>query len=845
MDELDIILAFGPFRLSLRRQQLIEGDRPVPLGARAFAILQHLVTSAGRTVGKAELTAAVWGRQAVEDNNLTVQISALRRALGEGRGAARYLLTVPGAGYRFIAPVDRLKPDSETSLGNLPRATTPFIGRTSEIEGISRLLSEASLVTISGVGGIGKTRLAIQVAAAANYADGTWLVDLVGAVGVIAVSEAVGSVLGLGGISSAGVEAQLLGHLKTRRLLLVLDNCEHTTEAVAHVAAAILRECPGVVILATSRERLGAAGERLFRLRPLPFPAADDATPTQALAYDAVRLFIDRATAVVEGFAADASNIPTIVRICARLDGIALAIEMAAPRLRILTLAQVEQRLNERFRLLVAPDRNAVPRQRTLRSMIDWSYELLEDHERHLLQCLSVFAGGATLATVAAIAGGDDLAVVDSLTALVEKSLVVADRREHEPRFRLLETIRDYAAEKLADAGSTTACQRRHAVCYADIFERAEARWAESATARWIEQVGPEVDNLRAALEWAFGADGDVDIGQRLAAASYPLWWDLPQMPLREGLRWLERAQATLAPDTPDAIAGRVLLGLSWRDMRNNDTAGIAAATQAVERFRWNGDRLLLGAALWRLITTRFHAVAAVEMQAMIAEAEAALRPLGRSKWLALLLIKRADVDLFAGHLDAALAGYGEASAMANALGYWYAQIVCTTNLSELLFDLGRRDEAIAQLAGMREQLPPSRRAPLLAPLAGHLLLADRDEEMRAVIRETIECARMVGFTAAQGWVAEALALNLAREGLVDEAARLAGHARAIHPMAAARVGARRAIYRYLEEILAIALPADRRENLQAEGCAWAVQQAADEILRHSGPRPEDLAGRP
>ncbi len=839
MDDQDVIFAFGPFRLSPRRRQLTEGDSPVALGARAFAILHHLVSHAGHTVDKAELTAAAWGGLAVEDNNLTVQISALRRALGEDRGAPRFLLTVPGVGYRFIAPVGRLGTERAVPAGNLPHAATPFVGRTAELAALGQLLSEARLVTVTGVGGIGKTRLALQAAAARDHADGTWIVDLVSCAGLTAVGDAIGAVLGLGGNAGIGIEAQLLSHLKARRLLLVLDNCEHTTEAIAHLAAAMLRECPGVVLLATSRERLGVAGERLFRLPPLPFPGDDGIGLPQALAYDAVRLFVDRAAATIDGFRADAGNIGAIVRICARLDGIALAIEMAVPRLRVLSLAQIEQRLNERFRLLVAQDRDALPRQRTLRSMIDWSYELLDGNERHLLQCLSVFAGGATLSAVAAIAGGDDLAVIDGLTALVEKSLVAADRRDAEPRFRLLETIRDYAAEKLASAGRQAACRQRHALCYADLFGTAEAEWAEVPGTRWIDRVGPEVDNLRAALDWAFGADGDVGIGQRLAAASYPLWWDLPQMPLREGRRWLERAQATLSPATPDGIAGRLLLGLSWRDMRNNDAAGIPPAAGAVEIFRRTGDRMRLGAALWRLITTRFHAAEASEMQAMIAEAEAALRPTGAGKWLALVLIKRADVDLFAGRLDAALAGYGEAMAMADALGYWYAQIVCTTNLSELLFDLGRRDEAIARLAGMRERLQPSRRAPLLAPLAGHLLLAGRDAEMRATTRETIECARMVGFTAAQGWVAEALALGLARQGMVDDAARLAGHARAIHPMAAARIGARRAIYAELDDMLATALPSDRRASLLTEGAAWTIEQAADAVLQHSVAKPQ------
>ena len=836
--------AFGPFILDSARRQLLTDGVRVPLGTRAMDLLLLLVARHGVEVTKREIFASIWPNRLVEENNLTVHVSAMRRALRDGQDGRHYVQTLSGRGYMFVAPVARLdaaklEPAAPMlGAGNLPLAATHFVGRAAEMDRIAQRLTRHRLVTIAGVGGIGKTRLAVELGRhlAPLYPDGVWLVDVASPAGPLQIAESIAALFHIGSSGGAAL-ARLVEFLRPLKLLLVLDNCDTMIGPAGELAAAVLAGCAAVSVLVTSRASLGVTGESVYRLPPLPVPV-DSAhlTAADALTHDSVRLLVDRARDIDGDFILDDANAAAIARICGRLDGIALAIEMAVPRLLVLQPAQLADRLNERFRLLTGPGRSALPRHRTLRAMIDWSYELLDPAESLLLQLLSVFAGGASLEAVVAVAAqeadraGGDWRVLDVLASLVDKSLVVADFSHTEPRYRLLETIRAYASEKLLENGGT-GVPALHAGYFASFFERAEAAWPRAVTAAWLHVYGEDTDNLRAALTWAFGPGGDPALALRLVAASYPLWWDLPELPLHESRHWFARAVAGITADTPPGIAARLWFGLSWHDVRFGDRENYPAAAQAAALFRQAGDALGLGAALWRAGSALLTAETVDEAAAYFTEAESVLRAQGPTKWLALCMVKQGDLRFRRGALDAALAAYQEAMRITGTTGNWYGLMNGGSNMAELLFHLGQREAALAQLLRLRDALLPGRRTPLVATLAAHLLLAGRPDDARGAAREAIVYARAIGLPAASAWTIEALGLLLAEQGAIEQAARFAGYARAVHPSVATRAGSRRAVFEQLDAHLAAALTADARDQLAQEGAAWTEAVAAEAAL--------------
>src|SRR5216684_6960485 len=455
-------ISFGPFRLLAAQRLLLEGDNPVRLGSRAFDILAALVERPGEVVSKKELIARAWPKTFVEDANLKIQVGALRRALGDGQGGHRYVVTVPGRGYNFVAPV-RLEESSRapppprmapTAVHNLPFAATRMIGREEAVAAlVSRLLRER-LVTIVGPGGIGKTTVALAVAERmiASYEHGVWLVDLAPLGDPRLVPSAVATVLGLETRTDDPLPA-LVAALRDNRMLLLLDNCEHVIEAVASLAAALLGGARGVSILATSREPLGVTGEYEYRLAPLGSPQPSSRlTAAEAAAFPAVQLFVERVTATVEDFTLTDANAPAVVEICRRLDGLPLAIEFAAPRVEVLGIDGLAARLGDSLQLLGARRRSSIPRHRTMLHVVDWSYGLLSEDEQLFFRALGIFAGGCTVEAAAAVAmdaANTRTVAIDRLADLVAKSLVVADVSGTKPRFRLLDTTRAYAIEKL------------------------------------------------------------------------------------------------------------------------------------------------------------------------------------------------------------------------------------------------------------------------------------------------------------------------------------------------------------------------------------------------------------
>jgi predicted ATPase/DNA-binding winged helix-turn-helix (wHTH) protein len=590
MDERAI--SFGPYRLLAARRLLLEGDQPVRLGSRAFDILEALVERAGEVVGKEQLIARAWPKTYVEEANLKIQVSALRRALGDGQDGNRYVITVPGRGYNFVAPVRREEPSraplppivASTAAHNLPIAVTRMIGREEAVAALASRLSRERLVTIVGPGGIGKTTVALAVAerVVAGYEHGVWLVDLAPLADPRLVPSAVATVLGLEVRTEDPLPA-LIAALRDNRMLLLLDNCEHVIEAVAGLAAALLGGTSGVSILATSREPLGIAGEREYRLAPLRSPQASSRlTAAEAVTFPAVQLFVERVTATVEDFALTDANAPLVVEICRRLDGLPLAIEFAAPRVEVLGIEGLAARLDESLQLLGVRRRTTMPRHQTMRAVVDWSYGLLSEDEQLVFRALGIFAGGFTVEAAAAVAmdaANTRTVAIDRLADLVAKSLVVADVSGTKPRFRLLDTTRAYAIEKLGASGERERIARRHAEYYRDLFERAEREVSARPSGEWLVDYAGELDNLRAALDWAFSPSGVESIGVALTVAAIPLWLQLPMVD--ECRSRVQQVFASLAREAPIDARGEMKLQAALAASLLFTKGAIPAARQA------------------------------------------------------------------------------------------------------------------------------------------------------------------------------------------------------------------------------------------------------------------------
>ena len=484
---------------------------------------------------------------------------------------------------------------------NLPVQLTSFVGRERELADVQQVVSSVRLLTLTGAGGVGKTRLALQVAAALvdQFPDGVWLVDLAPLADPGLVAQTVASVLRVREEPGRPLEATLADTLRPRQLLLLLDNCEHLVAACGQLADALLRVCPEVRLLATSREALGIAGETTWRVPPLALPPPECRPPAGHLAgFEAVRLFLDRARAVRPDFGLTDENAAAVAQVCRRLDGIPLALELAAARVPVLTPEQIAARLDDCFRLLTGGSRTVLPRQQTLRALVDWSYDLLSEWEQALFRRLAAFAGGWTLEAAEAVCAGEIIAsdeILELLAHLVSKSLVVADEQGGARRYRLLQTIRQYAAERLRAAGEAAAVRGRHRDWFLAQAEQAEAALWGPGQAAWLERLEVEHDNLRAALEWSRAAD-DGEAMLRLAGA-LARFWDVRGY-LSEGRGWLEAALGA-APTTRTVARARALSRAGYLAVVQGDLAAARARLEeGLVLGRDLGDEDSIGATL-------------------------------------------------------------------------------------------------------------------------------------------------------------------------------------------------------------------------------------------------------
>ena len=465
---------------------MLEDEKPVHLGSRALDILTMLVERAGELVSRDELTTRVWPDTFVEESSLRVHIAGLRRALGDGQAGNRYVANIPGRGYRFVAPVAvsqgtssaALTPSNPTPKNNLPASLTRMIGREDITRTLLTMLPRRRFITIVGPARIGKTTVALAVASRllATYGDGVYFVDLGHITAPSRIPRLLAFVFGL--VTHSGNRTQeLIAFVRNKKMLVVFDSCEHVIESIAALTVDLLKNAPGLNILATCREPLCAEGECVRRLTPLKVPPGSrKLTATEALAFSAIQLFVERATECSDAFELTDVDAPIVVDICRKLDGIALAIELAAGRVDAFGVRELATLLNDRFRLLMRGRRTAVRRHQTLNGALDWSYEALPECERAIFRRLAVFNSYFTLESAIRVATHSQIAELDAVNALanlVAKSLVAADIGGDVVHYRLLETTRVYARGKLAESGDLKQTAQRHVEDQKNILERA------------------------------------------------------------------------------------------------------------------------------------------------------------------------------------------------------------------------------------------------------------------------------------------------------------------------------------------------------------------------------------
>lgn len=736
---------------------------------------------------------------------------------------------VPGLPHEF--PPLRTTENRPT---NLPRQPTPLIGRDAELERISALLSQNPLVTVTGTGGVGKTRITLEAGARLleRFPDGVWLVELAAISDASLVPSAATNALAVDTSSAKTPQEALLSRLKHQHLLLLLDNCEHVIEAVASLVESLLAVAPNVRVLVSSQEPLGIGGEQVFRLPSLAVPKDAQVRSDDAMRAGAVQLFVERAKGADPRFALDDRNAATVAAICRRLDGIPLAIEMAAARAPMLGVDKLAQKLDERFRVLTGGRRTALPRQQTLRATLDWSYGLLSERERTVLRRLSIFAGGFTLDGAGCVASDDavdEFEVIDLLSHLVARSLVVADTDEGGTRYRLLETTRAYALEKLADARESPAIERLHATFFRDLFERAYDDWQTTPDVEWRDTYLPERDNLRNALDWAFGPNGDTTTGIEIAGASFQMWWQLSLT--AEGRQRMEAMAPHVDERLPPHVAGRFWLafGRFWSNIA--PLRGAEARARAAALFR-DANLTAMRAEALVLYAQGLPATSEFDAKAQAALAEA--WPLVEQAALPRLLGQYFDTSarlrivsnpvLARDHFESALRHFRRAGAEGQVLN-------TLNNLADFTWSTG---DLSAAVASMHEAVARVRSSPVsnrtllgqvLANLGGVLIEQGEIDEALVTLREAMPMVREGGWFFRFG---DHLALRLVKAGRADAAARLLGYTDAEH----ARFEANRQVNeaRAHESVLAILsaamAPAELAQRM-AEGAKLTEDEAA------------------
>lgn len=655
-----------------------------------------------------------------EGQRLDFEAAAVRsrgpRRLGAGRVAADPWLT--------------------TATSNLPLALTSFVGRDSEVTEIAQLARAHRLVTLIGTGGVGKTQTALHVATTLGNADNLafYFVGLAPVREPSLVVSAIASALGVQEASNVSLLETMLAYLKNKTLLLILDNCEHVITEAASVVGTLLVECRGIRILATSREPLRAAGEHTYRLPSLSLPAS-------------IVLFTDRARAVDHCFALDDESASTVAKICRRLDGIPLAIELAAARVNFLSVKALSERIDDRFQILTGGQRTASTRQQTMRGAIDWSYDLLSTEERRVFERLSVFSGGCTLASAAVVCLDESTAELDAfevLSSLVDKSLVVADFESGEPRYRLLESFRHYGREKLAASGEQDIVARRHALAYLELAERLDRTYDIELEEFCRAVAQEELDNWRAAMNWALTDCHDIVLGQRLVGELNVVWRNFATL---EGRRWLLAALKVVDAQTPAIVLARLAYTeATIASILLEHDLQLTSSQRAIAQFRAAGSSI--GLAQAQGIAGHAHLLLGrvVEAHTMLNEALAVARKSGNHRLAAWILRCLAFAAAIGGDIVSARDFIAEALEIYEVMGAKVPAALAVFDLSEHEFragnvELAHRHSASA-LAMFRTLGDMRLVATALDSLAIYLAALERYDEAADCAQEALNVAR-------------------------------------------------------------------------------------------------------
>ena len=846
---MDRDFAFGRYLIQSSARRLLVDGAPVRLGARAFDLLLALVEKRGAVVSKNELLDLVWPGLVVEENNLQVHVSTLRKLLGP-----QIIVTLPGRGYRFNAAqsdspaaIDvtaRLPSAAAAALSNLPALWSPLFGRDAELTALAALLlpnQPCRLITVTGAGGMGKTRLAQAAALAAlqdtsHYPDGVWLIELAAVTDSSLVPASLARVLGIT-LPAHASHHDLATFLANRRMLIVLDNCEHVIAEAAALAGTLTRTVPTLKLLVTSQEPLKVDDEYVFRLGTLSVPVDEPVDSTGAdgelsatLNFGALGLFDMRAREALPQFKLNADNLNSVIDICRRLDGIPLAIELAAARLPLLGVEGLRARLDDRFRLLTNNTRMAPKRQQTLHAALEWSHSLLSADEQKVLRRLGIFVGSFSLDAAQHVAMGDELdlwTVLDHLVALVDKSLVISESGEASaaPRYRLLTSARAFALERLRAADEATNIACRHADA---MLAQSNAAYAALWTADSVEHLEaalPDVDNLRAALSWAAGDAGDLVRLSALVGASAWLWRaaDLTA----EGRQWFDLAVSRITDALPPAIEARLLLGYATLAHQAAADKELPALQRAVTLYRTISDRRGLYEALVALAQKQVWAGDLGGAEQRIIEADAVfdaswpltLREgqLTARTYLFEMTGRPADGQPLMEELVAIMRASGDARKLDFAL----------MQLAENLFIQGKVIEAISVRREIVQRVGNQRvsyAGTNLGNLCAALVFNNELDDALQTARASMAPLQRVGMLRT---FADHFALLACKLGRYAAAARLLGRANAgVAASGFAREASEQRAARMTMEALRSALAGDELDRLLIEGAAMTDEAA-------------------
>ena len=883
----DDVVAFGPFRLLPAYRRLEKAGVPIQLGDRALDTLLMLIAHAPEIVSKATLLAEVWPGVTVDEGSLRVQMTALRKALGDGEAGARYVSTVQGRGYCFVSSISRSRiavhrleggvgidisgtnrgprqgevgqrhnliakigppsantPETTLPKTNLPQRPAAVIGRASELAELRESIGRHRLVTLVGPGGIGKTRLAIELGwlMAGQFPDGVWLVDLAPVTDPAVVISATATVLGVAlGDARTPVEA-IAAAIGRQKLLLILDNCEHLIAAAGELVAALLDRAPGLSVLATSQENLHVPAEQVYRLNPLALPPSGVAHRTGSVGkladFGAIALFVERAHAADRRFMLDAGNAAGVAEICRRLDGIPLALEMAAARLPLLGIEGLLARLDERLRMLTTGPHTVEARHRTLRNMVDWSHGLLDPADQTVFRRLAIFSGSFSLDAAIAVAGerADDWDIIDALGRLIDKSLVTAETGEH-PRYRLLETLRLYAMQELRRHGEFEIIAERHARYFTALFGRSDALWETVSEVEWVRIYRPEIDNARAALDWALAVPECAHVAIALAGTAALLWQTLALF--AEGRRYVDRALALVDADTPPADEARLLRSAGGLWYNSDRPRSLAQHERSVALYRRIGDQWNLGTILSTIGSLYASLGRNAEAKATLREAEGILSSSDRKRSLFNVMNNLGTLAGFMNETDEAKRSYARALELARAVKDVSRESYVLMNLAEVEFVLGSVDRAIERARDAVRGLRSTERRSFLVlgliSLGSYLILHGDLTEARSVAEEALSAANEEGGfvvrVCLQQW-----ALLGALDGRYGEAAQLLGFVDEGYATSGdVRQPNAREIHDRLLKLLTAELPSADLRAHAAQGARWseaeAVAFAVDHVL--------------